>query len=44
MQLNYIIVYCSNQIRSFVWTFQLTPTRFCPFHVVSLDNEVSLDY
>lgn len=48
MQLNHTIVNCSNQSKSSNFLVDIlgrpVPTRFGPFHVVSLDNDVSLDY
>jgi catechol 2,3-dioxygenase-like lactoylglutathione lyase family enzyme len=46
--LNHTIVACCNQERSASFLAGIlgrpTPTRFGPFHVVELDNKVSLDY
>ena len=48
MQLNHTIVNCSNQSKSSNFLVEIlgrpAATRFGPFHVVSLDNDVSLDY
>jgi catechol 2,3-dioxygenase-like lactoylglutathione lyase family enzyme len=48
MQLNHTIVNCSNQSKSSSFLVEIlgrpAATRFGPFHVVSLDNDVSLDY
>ena len=48
MQLNHTIVNCSNQSKSSGFLVEIlgrpAATRFGPFHVVSLDNDVSLDY
>jgi catechol 2,3-dioxygenase-like lactoylglutathione lyase family enzyme len=47
-QLNHTIVWCRNQARSAVFLAEIlglpAPTRFGPFHVVALDNGVSLDF
>jgi catechol 2,3-dioxygenase-like lactoylglutathione lyase family enzyme len=48
VQLNHTIVNCSNQSKSSSFLVEIlgrpAATRFGPFHVVSLDNNVSLDY
>jgi len=48
VQLNHTIVNCSNQSESSSFLVEIlgrpAATRFGPFHVVSLDNDVSLDY
>lgn len=48
MQLNHVIVYCSNRLRSSAFLTDIlgrpAAVRFGPFHAVSLDNGVSLDY
>jgi catechol 2,3-dioxygenase-like lactoylglutathione lyase family enzyme len=48
MKLNHTIVNCSNQSRSSSFLAEIlgrpAATRFGPFHVVSFDNDVSLDY
>lgn len=48
MQLNHTIVNCSNQSKSSSFLVEIlgrpAATRFGRFHVVSLDNDVSLDY
>lgn len=48
MQLNHVIVYCSDRSRSsnFLTDILGRPAaeRYGPFHVVHLDNDISLDY
>ncbi|MCA9644173.1 MAG: VOC family protein [Polyangiaceae bacterium] len=48
MKLNHTIVHCTDQARSALFLAELfgrpAPTRFGHFHVVTLDNDVSLDY
>ena len=48
MKLNHTIVNCSNQSKSSSFLVEIlgrqAAMRFGPFHVVSLDNDVSLDY
>ncbi|MEZ4373121.1 MAG: VOC family protein [Polyangiaceae bacterium] len=48
MKLNHTIVHCTDQARSSGFLAELfgrpAPTRFGHFHVVTLDNDVSLDY
>ena len=47
-QLNHTIVWCKDQAKSsafLAWMLgRPTPTRFGPFHVVEMDNGVSLDF
>jgi catechol 2,3-dioxygenase-like lactoylglutathione lyase family enzyme len=47
-QLNHTIVWCKDQERSATFLAGIlgrpAPTRFGPFHVVALDNDVSLDF
>jgi catechol 2,3-dioxygenase-like lactoylglutathione lyase family enzyme len=47
-QLNHTIVWCKDQERSATFLAEIlgrpAPTRFGPFHVVALDNDVSLDF
>ncbi len=48
MQLNHTIVHCSNQERSSQFLAEIfgrpAPSRFGHFHVLTLDNQASLDY
>ena len=47
-QLNHTIVWCKDQATSSTFLAEMlgrpTPTRFGPFHVVEMDNGVSLDF
>jgi catechol 2,3-dioxygenase-like lactoylglutathione lyase family enzyme len=46
--LNHTIVWCRDQARSASFLAEIlgrpAPTRFGPFHVVGVDNDVSLDF
>lgn len=48
VQLNHTIVWCSDQEKSAGFLAEIlgrpAPTRFGPFHVVQVDNGVSLDF
>ena len=48
VQLNHTIVWCSDQEKSSGFLAEIlgrpAPTRFGPFHVVQVDNGVSLDF
>jgi len=48
MKLNHTIVYCSDRTRSSNFLSDIlgreAPGRYGPFNVVTLDNDVSLDY
>lgn len=48
VQLNHTIVWCSDQEKSAGFLAEIlgrpSPTRFGPFHVVQVDNGVSLDF
>ena len=48
VRLNHTIVWCTDQRRSASFFAEMlgrpAPTRFGPFHVVGVDNDVSLDF
>jgi catechol 2,3-dioxygenase-like lactoylglutathione lyase family enzyme len=48
IQLNHTIVWCRDQARSATFLAEIlgrpAPTRYGPFHVVEVDNGVSLDF
>ena len=48
VRLNHTIVWCRDQARSAAFLAEIlgrpAPTRFGPFHVVGVDNDVSLDF
>ena len=48
IELNHTIVWCRDQARSATFLAEIlgrpAPTRFGPFHVVEVDNGVSLDF
>lgn len=48
IQLNHTIVWCRDQTRSAAFLAEIlgrpAPTRYGPFHVVEVDNGVSLDF
>ena len=48
VRLNHTIVWCRDQARSAAFLAEIlgrpAPTRFGPFHIVAVDNDVSLDF
>ena len=48
VRLNHTIVWCRDQARSATFLAEIlgrpAPTRFGPFHIVGVDNDVSLDF
>jgi len=48
VRLNHTIVWCRDQGRSATFLAEIlgrpAPTRFGPFHIVAVDNDVSLDF
>ena len=48
VRLNHTIVWCRDQARSATFLAEIlgrpAPTRFGPFHIVAVDNDVSLDF
>jgi catechol 2,3-dioxygenase-like lactoylglutathione lyase family enzyme len=48
VQLNHTIVWCADKVRSAAFLADIlgrpAPTRFGPFQVIALDNDVALDF